>query len=60
MRATAPHLSVISHITVDELRAEITRTSCVNGFLNRFLFACVRRSKVLPFGGAVPELNWSR
>ena len=26
-----------------------------NGYANRFLFACVRRSKVLPFGGALGE-----
>jgi hypothetical protein len=26
-----------------------------NGFANRFLFACVRRSKLLPFGGALDD-----
>ena len=26
-----------------------------NGFANRFLFCCVRRSKSLPHGGALPE-----
>ena len=26
-----------------------------NGFANRFLFCCVRRSKLLPHGGALPE-----
>jgi hypothetical protein len=26
-----------------------------NGFANRFLFCCVRRSKLLPHGGALPD-----
>ena len=44
---------MIGHITEDELRARITRTEMANGFANRFLFALIRRSKELPFGGAV-------
>lgn len=28
----------------------MTRTDMANGFANRFLFGCVRRSKLLPFG----------
>lgn len=49
--ATGAHISIIGHITADELRAELTATDSANGFANRFLFMCVRRSKVLPFGG---------
>jgi hypothetical protein len=51
MRATGAHVSIIGHITVDELRARLTRTDAANGFANRFLFLLVKRSKVLPFGG---------
>ena len=29
--------------------------SMVNGYANRFLFACVRRSKYLPFGGNLEQ-----
>jgi hypothetical protein len=29
----------------------------LNGFANRFLFACVRRSKELPFGGDIVEMT---
>ncbi len=43
---------VIGHITADELRAELTATEIANGFANRFLFVAVKRSKLLPFGGA--------
>ena len=51
--ATDAHISMIGHITEDELRARITRTDMANGFANRFLFALIRRSKQLPFGGAL-------
>jgi hypothetical protein len=45
--ATNAHISLIGHITSDELRARLTRTDMASGFANRFLFACVRRSKSL-------------
>jgi hypothetical protein len=51
LKATGAHVSVIGHITEDELRARLTRTDAANGFANRFLFALIRRSKELPFGG---------
>jgi uncharacterized protein DUF3987 len=49
--ATGAHISIIGHITEDELRARITQTDMANGFANRFLFPLVKRSKELPFGG---------
>jgi hypothetical protein len=56
-RATNAHVSVIGHITVDELRQELTKTDKANGFANRFLWVMVRRSKVLPEGGALHTEN---
>jgi hypothetical protein len=53
--ATGAHISIIGHITIDELRARLTRTEAANGFANRFLFTLVRRSKELPFGGSLDE-----
>jgi hypothetical protein len=52
-RATHPHISIVGHITIMELRMVLDQTSMANGFANRFLFACVRRSKLLPHGGAL-------
>ena len=49
--ATGAHVSIIGHITADELRRYLTRTESGNGFANRFLFVCVKRSKCLPEGG---------
>jgi hypothetical protein len=56
LKATGSHISIVAHITEDELRANITRTDAANGFGNRFLFLSVRRSKLLPFGGNL-EIN---
>jgi hypothetical protein len=53
--ATGAHISIIGHITVEELRARLTRTDTANGFANRFLFMLVKRSRVLPFGGDALE-----
>ena len=49
--ATGAHICIIGHITANELRAELTATDSANGFANRFLFMCARRSKKLAFGG---------
>lgn len=46
-----PHISVVGHITKDELRQHLDLVSMTNGFANRFLYVCVRRSKELPHGG---------
>jgi len=58
-RATGAHVSIIGHITADELRRELTSTEAGNGFGNRFLWVMVRRSKELPEGGSLQphELN---
>lgn len=50
-RATGAHISIVGHITAHELRRCLTETETLNGFGNRFLWVCVRRSKLLPFGG---------
>lgn len=49
--ATGAHIGICAHISVEELRAELTATDLASGFGNRFLFTCARRSKQLPFGG---------
>jgi hypothetical protein len=55
LRATDPHISIIGHITFDELRARLSRTEMANGFANRFLYVLVKRSKELPFGGSLTD-----
>jgi hypothetical protein len=52
-RATDTHISVIGHITADELMKLLSDCDKANGLLNRFLLLCCKRSKYLPFGGRV-------
>jgi hypothetical protein len=54
-RATGAHISIVGHITAEELRQSLDRISISNGFGNRFLWLMVRRARVLPFGGALDE-----
>jgi hypothetical protein len=51
IKATAPHVSIVGHITSDELRRDLAATETANGFGNRFLWVLVKRSKELPNGG---------
>ena len=50
-KATGAHISIVGHVTRDELRRNLAETEQTNGFGNRFLWLCVARSKVLPDGG---------
>jgi hypothetical protein len=54
-RATSPHITILGHITPEELTALLNETQARNGFANRFLWVCVRRSKLLPHGGDLDE-----
>jgi hypothetical protein len=58
-KATGAHVSVVGHVTQEELRRELDETSLANGFANRFLWLAVRRSKRLPepepLGGSVVD-----
>jgi hypothetical protein len=56
LRCARPHIAVCGHITQTELMRDMDDTTIANGFANRFLFACVRRSKSLPFGSS-PETD---
>ena len=58
-RATSAHISIIGHITQTELRRHTTTVEIANGFLNRFVFAAVRRVRLLPEGGDPDPLKGS-
>ncbi|HVG57186.1 MAG TPA: DUF3987 domain-containing protein [Hyalangium sp.] len=58
-RATGAHLSVVTHITVTELRALLSATDMSNGLANRFLWVYARRSKLLPEGGNLEDSSLS-
>jgi hypothetical protein len=52
-QATGAHVSMIGHITGEELRRYLTQTEKANGFGNRHVWVCTDRSKLLPLGGQV-------
>lgn len=57
LKVTGGHISIVGHITRDELASVLTQTEAANGFANRFLWLAVRRSKLLPFGGSLDETD---
>ena len=59
VKATGTHISIIAHISRKELLRGLSEIETGNGFANRFLWFCVRRSKVLPFGGDFDEINFN-
>lgn len=58
-QATGAHISIIVHITRDELCRLMEANEASNGFCNRFLWLCVERSKTLPEGGHFNESDLS-
>jgi hypothetical protein len=55
IKSTGAHISIIGHITQQELLARMDDTSKANGFANRFLWVIVKRSKELPEGAEIPD-----
>lgn len=51
LKVTDPHVSIIAHITKNELLKLLNEGEIANGLANRFLFFWVARSKILPDGG---------
>jgi len=55
--ATGAHISILGHVTRDELLRHLDRTETANGFGNRFLWIAVKRSKFLPDGGSLRDAD---
>ena len=56
-QATDAHVSILGHITQPELMQYMSDSDLFNGFANRFLWAIVKRSKILPNGGRSLDLE---
>jgi hypothetical protein len=50
VRAQGAHISILAHVTEEELLARLRGLELANGFGNRFLFCLVERSKRIPDG----------
>ena len=55
LKASGAHISMIAHITEEELINRLTEVEMANGFANRILLAMVKRSKLLPMGGSLTD-----
>lgn len=55
--ATDPHVSLIGHIVVEELRKLMSEADIYGGLANRFLWILSRRSRLLPDGGELEDLG---
>lgn len=58
LRSTGPHISILAHITREELLKEMSEVDTVNGFANRFLFVASERQKLLPEGGNIGSVDF--
>lgn len=56
--ATNAHISLVAHVTKTELLKHFDSVEAAGGLANRFLWASVQRSKVLPEGGRLSSLDW--
>lgn len=54
------HISIVGHITKEELNSLMQEVELINGLGNRFLWCCCRKSKSLPFSEPIStsDLNW--
>jgi hypothetical protein len=55
--ASNAHISIVGHITKEELLRTMADSDLTNGFANRFVWVCSRRSKYLPSGGYLSDLD---
>jgi len=55
IKATGAHIGVCGHITVFELNQLLKENEIHNGLINRFLWFCARRQKVVPFPEPIPD-----
>jgi histone H3/H4 len=55
--ATDPHLSIIAHVTRQELIKSLRDADIYGGLFNRFLFVLSERARLLPHGGDLDDLR---
>ena len=53
--ATNVHVGWVSHVTIEELHAKLSDIETFNGFANRILWVCARRSKIVPLPEPMDE-----
>ncbi|MFZ0434966.1 MAG: hypothetical protein WAL87_03190 [Chthoniobacterales bacterium] len=59
LKAPASLVSIIGHITKTELLSVMNKVEATNGYANRFLWIHTERSKELPHGGRLHEVDFT-
>lgn len=59
VRCLKPHVSLIGHVTYRELSKKLTDNDISNGFANRIIWLCVKRSKFLSRGGQITKVDFA-
>jgi hypothetical protein len=54
VRVRNAHICIITHVTMQELAVALADVQAFNGFGNRFLWICARRSKLVPLPSRMP------
>lgn len=52
------HVGIVTHITIPEVRNKLDSMQISNGFANRFLWICARRTKEVPCPEAMPQAEF--
>jgi hypothetical protein len=60
LRASGCHISLIGHITRTELNRLLTVNDAGNGFANRILWVHSSRTKLLPDGGEIESVDFTK
>jgi hypothetical protein len=55
IRVKNAHICIVTHITMQELAVALADVQAFNGFGNRFLWICARRSKLIPLPSRMPK-----
>jgi hypothetical protein len=56
-KATDPHISIVAHVTRQELKKCLGESEYFNGFANRFLWAITRRTKLISENGDTVDIS---
>ena len=52
---TGPHIGVLAHITLQELKLTLPNVDIYNGFANRFIWVLARRPRLVPMPEPMPD-----
>ena len=58
VKVQGAHVCIVTHITIREVRRNLDAMQIANGFANRFLWICARRTKLVPCPEAIPHAEF--